>query len=84
MKDVLHRCLSEEGEGDAERDVGPLMWVLWRERNKRAFEGEVNKFVLLKIIFNFLSIHKVPVSIDDSVSFIEPLVGSSPGCTRAQ
>lgn len=43
-----------------------LMWVVWRERNRKAFEGVV--FVPL---FSFGAFRKFPCCIDDWVEFVE-------------
>lgn len=58
---VLHSCLLEEGEGDAEHEM-LVHWPLCRNfggtANKRAYEGVENEFLQLRAPLNFLSIHK--------------------------
>lgn len=52
-----------------------LMWIVWGERNRIAFEGIENNFAhlrnsLLSLIASWCT-HVVPTSVDDWVSFVE-------------
>lgn len=52
-----------------------LMWVVWRERNRRAFEGAESSFLQLKCSLRSLVFfwykQKVPHCIEDWVDFVE-------------
>nr|XP_016514716.1 PREDICTED: uncharacterized protein LOC107831463 [Nicotiana tabacum] len=52
-----------------------IMWVIWKERNKRAFEGVGQDFVKLQssllFLVSFWGTYEIPTCIEDRASFIE-------------